>query len=382
MASSNSFRLPLRVAIELLTNRVEQLCHFISENGLQPPRLPHEKETELNKILNTLGLTDMSSNPILFHQIDHEPEKYFGVSRDPVPSLSNASSTIVATPTTKLERPGTNLFVERLGGTEPEMNPSIVREPASTPLNRDPQHTDDSPGSILSSWDLDLGFGTCITPAPPDLQHIFGSLPNGSAGVTEEEMLALPGPTSSDNDSTLVEEGSSTADIEGLIDEVSNRVGSLQISPGGKTHFCGPTSTFNLIDPENLRERSLSRSYSQIGDDHLELNTKVPTELEEHLINLYFCWQDPSFHVVDRKVYEEAKAKHRNMEDTSFYSEALRYAMWVRTWCTGGGGYLTYWTGVHSGVLSKLAFIKTLLPSPSLSWISLEIVPSHSWSLN
>ncbi|KAJ9303113.1 transcriptional regulator family: Fungal Specific TF [Paecilomyces variotii] len=320
-------KLPLRVAIELLTSRVDQLCHFICENGLQPPRLPHEKETELNKILHSLGLIDIRSNPIPIQQTNHNQEGSSGVSRDPVPCLPTVLPTTIATPTPEVKGSGAELFIESWDGAEPEADTSTTSEPSSIPLGWNPQHTEDSPSSVLSSWDLDLGFGTCITPALPDLQNLLGPLPNGSTSATQEEMPALPGPTSSDDDSTLVEETSSTTDIESLIDEISDRVGSLQISPGGKTHFYGPTSTFNLIDPENLQARPVSKSYSWRDDDHIGMDTEFPPELEEHLINLYFCWQDPSFHVVDKGIYEEAKAKRQNMEDTSFYSEALRHAM-------------------------------------------------------
>lgn len=44
-------------------------------------------------------------------------------------------------------------------------------------------------------------------------------------------------------------------------------------------------------------------------------------------MNLYFTWQDPSFHVVDRGMFEEARVKWNCAEDTSYYSEALRDAM-------------------------------------------------------
>jgi hypothetical protein len=37
--------------------------------------------------------------------------------------------------------------------------------------------------------------------------------------------------------------------------------------------------------------------------------------------------RDPFFHVVDRKIYEQAKAKWLEMKDTPFYSEALRNSM-------------------------------------------------------
>jgi hypothetical protein len=60
----------------------------------------------------------------------------------------------------------------------------------------------------------------------------------------------------------------------------------------------------------------------------LGINKEVPTEIEDHLMNLYFTWQDPSFHAVDRQMFEDAKLLWCDKgEETSYYSEALRNAM-------------------------------------------------------
>jgi hypothetical protein len=137
-------------------------------------------------------------------------------------------------------------------------------------------------------------------------------------------------PTASDDGSTLIDEANTTADIEGLIDDLSDRVGTLRIGRGGKTHFFGPTSTFNLRDmphSETFDSHRRINGYDSNSADRVDADREVPPALEEHLINLYFSWQDPSFHVVDRKLYEDAKEKWFAMEDTSLYSEALRNAM-------------------------------------------------------
>lgn len=334
MGASELYRLPLRVAIELLSNKVDQLRHFITENGLQPPRLPHEKERALKKILETLGMNEASSTSM--QQTDYEPEKSFNAPRDLTMCLPNVSQTAVTTPKTGSEGCGTGPFAGKETETESRAvftsRPTTVHNAASRiPFSGDPQNvTEDCPSNVLNSWDLDLGFGTCITPALLNLQQFIGCSPENTSDVEQDEIPALPAPIVSNDDSTLVGESGSTTDTESLIDEISDRVGTLRIGPGGKTHFCGPTSTFNLkgvLDSEDPEARPMIESYSLQDSDHFGSETEIPLALEEHLINLYFCWQDPSFHVVDRKVYEEARAKWQNMEETPFYSEALRYAM-------------------------------------------------------
>lgn len=54
---------------------------------------------------------------------------------------------------------------------------------------------------------------------------------------------------------------------------------------------------------------------------------KVPQGLQEHLTNLYFDWENESSDIVDKQMYNEAKAKAQRGEDTAYYSEALSNAM-------------------------------------------------------
>lgn len=116
------------------------------------------------------------------------------------------------------------------------------------------------------------------------------------------------------------------------MDQLSDRVGTLHIRPGGHIRFYGSTSNFNLLEsPASDVAMNVHRTIHNDGPellDRLGLNKKVPPTVEDHLVELYFTWQDPLFHVVDRNVYEEAKVAWRErMEDTSYYSEALRNAI-------------------------------------------------------
>ncbi|KAF4913700.1 Nitrogen assimilation transcription factor nit-4 [Colletotrichum fructicola] len=59
--------------------------------------------------------------------------------------------------------------------------------------------------------------------------------------------------------------------------------------------------------------------------DRLEIGKDVPNDIEDHLVNLYFTWQDPASHVVQREMYQKAKVQWcDHMVDNPYYSEALR----------------------------------------------------------
>jgi hypothetical protein len=333
--SFSSSRLPLRVAIELLTHRVDQLCQFITENGLQPPQLPPEKDQVLKKILESLGLNDETTSiPSLPNEPDTKKSSEMPMDSDRC--LPDVSQNLVAATISGSVDSGTDIFAN--GGLEADVHavssppPPTQNMPFNFSFSEDSQNiVQDSPNSIHSSLDLDLGFMTCINPTAISAQHLFG-WSQGATGIEQEEFVNFLDPIAHDDDETLVEEPGSTGDVERLIDEISDRVGTLRIGPGGKTHFCGPTSTFNLtgvLESEEPGSRSINELYPLEYHDRSGSDLEIPSALEEHLINLYFCWQDPFCHVVDRNMYVEARRKWQEMEDTPFYSEALRYAMYV-----------------------------------------------------
>ncbi|KAI1429897.1 fungal-specific transcription factor domain-containing protein [Xylaria sp. FL1777] len=123
---------------------------------------------------------------------------------------------------------------------------------------------------------------------------------------------------------------SDSEDTRRLLGLLSDRMGSLQIESPGQVRFYGPTSNFNLIDmpaPDNFTVHRTIRSHGQDYIDRLGIGAAVPSEIEEHLENLYFSWQDPALHVVNRSVYEEAKDRWKDEEDTPFFSLALLNAI-------------------------------------------------------
>ncbi|KAJ0327007.1 hypothetical protein COL5a_006181 [Colletotrichum fioriniae] len=128
--------------------------------------------------------------------------------------------------------------------------------------------------------------------------------------------------------------GSGTTE-EDLVNQLSDRLGSLQIGPNGRISYFGPTSNFSLMElPVGADTLAMDRTVRNDGQEHLDnmgYGKQVPQDLEDHLINLYFTWQDPFQHVVDRTLYEEAKHSwHEREEDTPYYSEALRNAMYIQ----------------------------------------------------
>lgn len=279
--------------------------------------MPDEMDATLKKMFEAPGMAERSIRPPKHLEPSLPTPAQFAIGVDGL-SDNSAEQPPSSAPDADSGNGAHTQRVSTLSVTMPDETSCITLEGGQ------PSMTEDSSSNVINTWDWDLGFGTCITPAASDLRQIFGSSPDDVPGMPFDDQAISLAPAFSDNDSTLVEEPAGTSDIEGLIDEISDRVGTLKIGPGGKTRFCGPTSTFNLTDvplSDDHETQQRIRSY------HIGADKEIPAALEDHLVNLYFSWQDPSFHVVDREIYEDAKAKWHNMEETPFYSEALRNAM-------------------------------------------------------
>lgn len=192
-------------------------------------------------------------------------------------------------------------------------------------------------------WDMGQAEGgnlQCQTMPGSVEARVMGSLPFDSTELDHS-------PIQSEN---VQSEGaqSETEIREALVDQLSERIGSLHIGPGRHIRYYGPTSNFSLVKIPPADFGTAHQSIRNDGQDYLEplnLGKPIPPALEEHLMGLYFSWQDPALHVVNRDMFESARARWRNKEDSPYYSESLQNAMHVEPGNQGLGHRLSMLTG-------------------------------------
>lgn len=198
----------------------------------------------------------------------------------------------------------------------------------------------------------------------------------------EQQPGVMLGQAHEDHDSDSGEEDEAENDV---IEQISNRIGTLKIAGDGHLRFYGATSNLNLVDVSatQQRQRPDARSVRHDGQDilnHLRVGQPVDQALEDHLVELYFTWQNPSTYVVDKEMFMIARSKWRNeFDDTPFYSEVLTNAMY--------GSISLRWllltsVGALLGVHSRLDIILHSLLSPNLWQSSLPTEPKHCWRSN
>lgn len=117
-----------------------------------------------------------------------------------------------------------------------------------------------------------------------------------------------------------------------IVDQLSARIGSFQIAEDGQLRYFGATSNLHILHNGIFSlSRSPTRSIRTEGKEVLEragLGQRVDPEIEKHLADLYFKWEDPAIHVVDEEMYHEEHEKwNSGIDGSPFYSETLKNAM-------------------------------------------------------
>lgn len=339
------YRVALRVAIELLSGRVNQLCHHIESNGLQCPSMPINDEKVLNRVLKTLGL---AKGRQIVEQGWDEASGQASVREDPSRMAllraanadafhGNHESILENQDDGNPDAPS-----QQSPSTEGHDQGAEHQYYVQVELNSAAQAVDQEfstygeavfdNGSLLN-WGGTLG-------EPEPMNDEILRPPNTQGENIAEAFLPLNGfdplvqistIDHMDVNNQVRDANNAESTGEELIDQLSNRMGKLHIGHNGHIRYYGATSNFNLIempDPDNL---TVHRTVRVDGPKYLKLldiDKDIPPEIESHLISLYFTWQDPTFHVVNRAMYEKAKISWLNEEeDTIYYSEALRNAM-------------------------------------------------------
>ncbi|KAH8648492.1 fungal-specific transcription factor domain-containing protein [Xylariales sp. PMI_506] len=297
-AGDDKRKLSIRLAIGLLSGRVEQLQQFIIDNSLSPPPMDKDQGATLKKVLENLRLNHTIPQNIIYEEsppctaADHsnpgptQPDAILDSQPVKISQACNEKDNIDHVSTSYSAQ---SWAWSELG--EPPMFPMPALDGHQPAMADDILHAD-TPGSSNS-------YGAVAAPNYTTLEH---------------------------SDSGII-----TDEAEALAEQLSDRMGSLQIGPGGQVRYYGPTSDFNLVEMPPSDNLTIHRTVRNDGQEYLErlgLDKEASDDLKSHLTNLYFCWQDPAIHVVNRKMYEEAEIMWREQRlDTQYYSEALQNAI-------------------------------------------------------
>lgn len=122
----------------------------------------------------------------------------------------------------------------------------------------------------------------------------------------------------------------STELTSSLMEQLAGNLGSLRIADDGQLRFFGATSNLHILAARAHYKPVLNIQNTTATLRAADLDHEVDVELEDHLIKLYFCWEDPSIHVVDETAFYRERARCRARDATHLsplYSEVLLNAI-------------------------------------------------------
>lgn len=332
----------LRAATELFSARIDQLCQFIENNGLESPLMKPEDEAGINRVLDTLQIPRRQVK-----------KRTPGMDKESLAdSQQNVATSPVQSPLAAGASPSFDSQLNQVPGNIP-VTASTPQNLYSNSVFFPPAERSSDAGNpfALNSGLLNSHNWGFSLPTAESLDMLYANLeggPNLAAETTSlspeslqfsQDIAQQPG--------VLLEQAQYHKDYDSdsgdeedeaekdVIDQISHRIGTLKIAGDGHLRFYGATSNLNLVDVSatQQRQRPDARTVRHDGQDilnHLRVGQPVDQGLEDHLVELYFTWQNPTTYVVDKEMYMIARSKWRNeYDDTPFYSEVLTNAMYV-----------------------------------------------------
>ncbi|BCS27345.1 transcription factor domain-containing protein [Aspergillus puulaauensis] len=319
-------KVSLRAATELFSARIDQLVQFIYDNGLEPPPMKTADEMGINRVLDTLqiprGVPKKIDSPTSESQ-----------NAIPTPGQQPPAHSPLPMPAYNGNQAANGDLSETLPSLNvlPTENPTVPNQATMGPFGfQFPQASWEfalPTAESLDSLYANMNGGYQTSPEngfSPDSLHLSQDIAQQPGALLEQAQ------NNRDDDSDSGEENEAEKDV---IEQISHRIGTLKIAGDGHLRFFGATSNLNLVDVSatQQRQRPDARTVRHDGQDilnHLRVGQSVDQALEDHLLELYFTWQNCSTYVVDKEMYYTARQNWREeLDDTPFYSEVLTNAM-------------------------------------------------------
>ncbi|KAH7207840.1 fungal-specific transcription factor domain-containing protein [Fusarium redolens] len=315
-------RIPLRRAVEVFSRRVSQLEVCLRQRQIEIPAPILDDSSMLEYLTESYG----DSVPITVNDVAPE-----------MPELSQAMS---------LDRNLTQTSTFEGDGTEnTQSDASISTETIKTPMTLSGDMTDQARVGCTTSSTHQLPMDTSID---ADFIWYMSTLPSLSADIGDQLAGPLPISLGGENPTTLQDDyGSSDLstvaplqendedhaeeeDTAEVSHQFSERLGTLLLNSNGEWRFYGATSNLHLVHgdfghdfPDFSRRKGFQAILDTAGVGHA-----VDEQLINHLITLYFTWQNPSLRVVDQEAFQTARNEFLlSPREDGLYCEFLVNAM-------------------------------------------------------
>lgn len=305
-------RIPLRTVVEIFVRRTTQLeaCLRSCNNPIPDPYVDDVEMLQwLMESYAPESTANRQASGAIIGSAKAVGEEHY-LLRDAVPAFADTTDS-----TSYLQKPD-HVPNQTAPDISLGMSPFFPLEFAVDP---------DLAWSLSMMPGADLGFDNTL----PDLatsDWIFDTNPLNDSSNTVEKRTNVHPPEAESSDEE--EEGHSH-----ITKQLSDRLGSLiRCSVDGQWRFYGATSNLHLVHYQHhthkapQKQERLNRVEASLDD--AGVGHTIDDKLLDHLVSLYFTWQNPSLHVVDQSEYEQARKRAARGEDeTGACSTFLTNAM-------------------------------------------------------
>ncbi|RAK98063.1 Zn(II)2Cys6 transcription factor [Aspergillus ibericus CBS 121593] len=195
------------------------------------------------------------------------------------------------------------------------------------------------PGPSPSTGATGLSSSVMVPTTPVSLNNgVRHSHPEDAPGEVNLETPSQPEPAIPVWEEPMQEDphdGEADSDDE-VTDQLSCRLGRLQVTHDGQLRYFGSTSNLTLLDAlvDVTPPVAIARDARELLEN-AQLDHEMDEAFERHLLELFFTWQDPRLHIIDTESFWRARAQSRDESlPTPYYSRALSDAM-----CALGAAY-------------------------------------------
>ncbi|POS74199.1 hypothetical protein DHEL01_v207406 [Diaporthe helianthi] len=298
-------------------SRIVDLESVLMSAERTPGRATHALRARLSQLEKALQAHNIELPPqTLDDDVYHDRKR---ARRDSARSVSSSRSSGVSPHTTDGHTASltSGPEPEQPGGNSPALPKENVSLPATPSFCSADQHILAQPTDELAS--------------PGEVPANSGSFGTGR-NLDDAMQLNLDSSPSPRLTNYAALSQSEPAEPDNITNSLSARMGSLQIAEDGQLRYYGPTSNLHLYHAGlHSSSRSTIRHVATEGTQVLAragLDHPVAPDVERHLADLYFAWEDPSIHVVDEEIFflerQKWKSGHTN---TPYYSETLNSAI-------------------------------------------------------
>ncbi|CAK7228636.1 hypothetical protein SCUCBS95973_006945 [Sporothrix curviconia] len=122
----------------------------------------------------------------------------------------------------------------------------------------------------------------------------------GDGSGPSERSYIDDGDDHDDND-----DDTASASSEGLISELTDTCGRLNLDEDGQLHFFGSQSNYHLLHFHINNQNTAGPGLASVPvpPTRITAAVAVPLDLQLHLLNLFFRWQNPWIYLVDKAIF-------------------------------------------------------------------------------